>query len=120
MLKLFLFLELLHHFGIAVAKQGLDEIIFQPTVEIPLVPVLLVPMLGTFYLGMLLPEFEGVIGITFHRNPFRALQIYTSKDLAQNAKHQGPLIKRKSLGYEGKREAILSNRFYIHYFFTSN
>ena len=38
-----------------------------------------------------------------------ALQIYTSKDLAQNAKHQGLLIKRKILGYEGKREAILSN-----------
>ena len=51
MLKLFLFLELLHHLGIAVAKQGLDEIIFQPSIEIHLVPILLVPMPGAFYLG---------------------------------------------------------------------
>jgi len=56
MLKLFLFLELLHYFGIAVAKQGLDEIIFQLTIEIHLVPILLVPMPGAFYLGMNLPE----------------------------------------------------------------
>ena len=75
MLQPFLFLEFLHYLGIAVANQGLDEIIFQPTIKIHLVPVLLVPMPGTFYLGMLLPEFEGVIGITFHRNPLRALQV---------------------------------------------
>ncbi|EFB36066.1 hypothetical protein PREVCOP_04488 [Segatella copri DSM 18205] len=60
---------------------------------------------------------SSIIGITFHRNPLGALQVNTGKDLAQNAKHQGPLIKRKSFGYEGKREAILSNRFYIHHFF---
>ena len=64
-----------------------------------------------------LPEVRGRNGITFHRNPLRALQVNTGKDLAQDAKHQGLLIKRKILGYEGKREAILSNRFYIHNFF---
>ena len=109
MLHPHLFLELLHYFGIAVAKQGQDEIIFQRAIKVHLIPVFLVPMPGTFYLGMLLPKFEGVIGITFHRNPLGALQVNTGKDLAQNAKHQSPLIKRKSLGYEGKREAILSN-----------
>jgi len=120
MLKLFLFLEFLHHFGITVAKQGLDEIIFQRAIKVYLIPVFLIPMPCAFYFGMLFPEFEGVIGITFHRNPFGALQVNTGKDLAQNTKHQGPLIKRKNLDYEGKREAILSNRFYINYFFTLN
>ncbi len=70
-----------------------------------------------FYFGMHFPEFEGVIGSTFHRNPLGALQVNTGKDLAQDAKHQVLLIKRKILGYEGKREAILSNRFYIHNLF---
>ena len=68
MLKLFLFLELLHHFGIAVANQGLDEIIFQRAIEVYLIPVFLIPMPCAFYFGMHFPEFEGVIGITFHRN----------------------------------------------------
>lgn len=44
MLKLFLFLELLHHFGIAVANQGLDEIIFQRAIKVYLIPVFLIPM----------------------------------------------------------------------------
>ena len=102
MLKLFLFLELLHHFGIAVANQGLDEIIFQRAIEVYLIPVFLIPMPCAFYFGMHFPEFEGVIGITFHRNPFRALQVNTGKDLVEDSKRQGPLIKGKSLGYEGK------------------
>ena len=72
MLKLFLFLELLHHFGIAVANQGLDEIIFQRAIEVYLIPVFLIPMPCAFYFGMHFPEFEGVIGITFHRNPLGA------------------------------------------------
>ena len=42
MLKLFLFLELLHHLGIAVAKQGLDEIIFQRAIKVYLIPVFLI------------------------------------------------------------------------------
>ena len=117
MLHPLLFLEFLHHFGITVANQGLDEIIFQRAIKVYLIPVFLIPMPCAFYFGMHFPEFEGVIGITFHRNPLGALQVNTGKDLAQNAKHQGLLIKRKSLGYEGKREAILSNLFYIHHFF---
>ena len=117
MLKPFLFLEFLHHFGITVAKQGLDEIIFQRAIKVYLIPVSLIPMPCAFYFGMHFPEFEGVIGITFHRNPLRVLQVNTGKDLTQNAKHQGLLIKWKILGYEGKLEAILSNRFYIHNFF---
>ena len=106
MLKLFLFLELLHHFGITMANQGLDEIIFQRAIKVYLIPVFLIPMPCAFYFGMDFPKFEGVIGVTFHRNPLGAFQVNTGKDLAQNAKYQGPLIKRKSLGYEGKREAI--------------
>ena len=62
-----------------------------------------------FYFGMHFPEFEGVIGITFHRNPLGALQVEAGEDLAQNAKHQSGFIKREILGNEGKREAILSN-----------
>ena len=65
MLHSLLFLEFLHHLGIAVAKQSLDENIFQPTIEIHLIPILLVPMPGAFYLGMNLPEFEGVIALHF-------------------------------------------------------
>ena len=102
MLHPHLFLEFLHHFGIAMAKQGLDEIIFQPTIEIHLVPVLLVPMPGTFSLGMLLPKFEGTIGITSHRNSLGALQVNTGKDPVEDSKHQGPLIKGESLSCEGE------------------
>ena len=51
---------------------------------------------------MLLPEFDGVIGITLHRNPFRTLQIYTSKNLIEDAKRQGSLIKWESLSCEGE------------------
>ena len=103
-----------------MTNQGQDEIIFQRAIKVYLIPVFLIPMPCAFDFGMLFPKFEGVIGITFHRNPLGALQVNTGKDLAQNAKHQGPLIKRKSLGYKGKRVAILSNLFYIHYFFTIN
>lgn len=102
MLHPLLFLEFLHHFGITVANQGLDEIIFQRAIKVYLIPVFLIPMPCAFYFGMHFPEFEGVIGITFHRNPLGALQVNTGKDLAQNAKHQGLHIKRKSLGYEGE------------------
>lgn len=102
MLKFFLFLELLHHFGIAVANQGLDEIIFQRAIKVYLIPVFLIPMPCAFYFGMLLPEFDGVIGITLHRNPFRTLQIYTSKNLIEDAKRQGSLIKWESLSCEGE------------------
>ena len=89
-------------FGIAVAKQGLDEIIFQPSIEIHLVPILFVPMPGAFYLGMHFPEFEGVIGITFHRNPLRALQVETGENLSHNPKRQSGFIKRKILSNEGE------------------
>ena len=52
MLKLFLFFELLHYFGITVANQGLDEIIFQRAIKVYLIPVFLIPMPCAFYFGM--------------------------------------------------------------------
>lgn len=102
MLHPLLFLEFLHHLGIAVANQGLDEIIFQRAIEIHLVPILLIPMPGAFYFGMHFPEFKGVIGITFHRNPLGAFQVEAGENLAHNPKHQGGFIKREILGNEGE------------------
>lgn len=69
MLRLLLLLEFLHHLAIAVAEQALYYFILQKPREVNLVSMLLVPMPGGLYLGMVLTEFEGIVGMAFHRYP---------------------------------------------------
>lgn len=114
MLRLLLLLEFLHHLAIAVAEQALYQFIFQKPREVHLVPILLVPMPSGLYLGMVLTEFEGIVGMAFHRYPVWAFLVETSEYLAQDPKHQRGFVEGKILGHERQGEAILSNGFYVH------
>mgnify|MGYP004461434453 FL=1 len=120
MLRCLLLLEFLHHLAIAVAEQALYHFIFQKPREVYLVPMLLVPMPSGLYLGMALTEFEGIVGMAFHRNPVGAFQVEASEYLAQDPKHQRGFVEREILCHKRQGETILSDGFYVHIYMFLN
>ena len=104
----------LDHLVITVADEVFNKFLAECSVEVELVPVLLVHVPGTCDFRMAVAQFYGVIGLAFEHEPLRALQVKHRKDAPPDAKGKSGFVKGEVLGGEREGEAVFSDGFNIH------
>ena len=106
--------QFLYHLVITVTDEALNKFLAECSVEVELVPMLLVHVPGTCNFRIAVAQFYGVVGLALEYEPLRALQVEHRKDAPPDAKGKGGFIEGEVLGSEREGEAIFSDGFNIH------
>ena len=104
----------LDHLVITMADEALNKFLAECSVEVELVPVLLIHVPSTCNFRMAVAQFYGVIGLAFEYEPLRALQVEHREDAPPDAKCKGGFVEGEVLGGKGEGEAVCSYAFDVH------
>ena len=97
-----------------MANERLDEIVGKKSVEVYLVPVLLVHVPRPSNLRMALAEFEGIVRVALQHKPLGVVEVNHCEYLVCHTESEGCLVEGEIFGSGRKRQAIVADRLNIH------